>query len=111
PAHAVECVSDRGRVMRKVVVHADTVDVAAQLEPATHAAEPGQRLQCDLLLDACVPRRDERGERVFGVVPAEHTPVDGADAAGTLPDLDMAVARITWHELPVGRDPGIDRVA
>ena len=108
-AHPVQGVADSGGVMRKVVVNKDAVDIAAQLEPPPDAAEAGERLERNQLLDAGVACGDECRERVLGVVPPEHVPVDGAYAASALPDLDVSVACIACDELPVGRDHRIER--
>ncbi len=83
-AQAVDGGRDRRRMVRKVVVDAYAVDLAAQLHAARDAREFLQCIERARHLHPGVARGGDRGQRVLHVVCADQRPLDGAAHAAAL---------------------------
>jgi hypothetical protein len=101
-AQAIDGAGDRRRVVRKIIVDTDAVDLAVQLQAPRDALECLQRIERLRHLHTHVPRGGDRRERVLHVVRADQRPVHGAARLPALQDLE---AREVAHSVHRTRAP------
>ena len=66
-ADGTQCFLNGGRMMRKVVVHDDSIHFTANLEPALDAFKRGKRAANDFIWDSQISGNDNRTERVLHI--------------------------------------------
>src|SRR5690606_26932342 len=98
-AQAGERGGNGGGVVRKVVVHRDAIDRTAHLHASLHAAKAIQCVDGTRRFNTHVMGGRNGGQCIALVVGTGLRPVDGADGAAFMHDLEAAGVRFA-HRLP-----------